>query len=240
MSVLTKKIGSVVEENFIYARALYHLGIDFFVDENRSLDEVCLERGLSRQKVIQCFYQFDNDQKCSFRELSNYPIDLLLEYLKHSHHLFIKEKLPYIAYLLNNCRSSQLEDLKDVFPVFVEDFIKHIYEEEDELFDYVSELHRIKTRRMKNPAIRLIADSGISLRSLQEEHDTEDEMGNLRELIETIDIPDLHTHVIIQEFKAFDREILYHAEIENEILFPRAIALENDIKKRIEELSRLN
>ncbi|MEL7006685.1 MAG: iron-sulfur cluster repair di-iron protein, partial [Bacteroidota bacterium] len=184
MSVLERKIGSVVEENFVYARALHHLGIDFFLDEHRSLQEVCLEKGISKQQVIKCFYQFDNASKSSFSELLVYPMDLLLEYLKHSHHLFIKEKLPYISYLINHHESEELQDLKVVFPEFVEDFIRHIYEEEDELFDYLSYLQKLANNKVKNPAIKFMNEERVSLKSLQYEHDNEDEMANMRDLIE--------------------------------------------------------
>jgi regulator of cell morphogenesis and NO signaling len=71
----------------------------------------------------------------------SYPIDLIIEYLKHSHYLFVKQKLPYIGRL--GCRGfkanhpkriMQLKrDLKILFPLFLEDFTHHIYEEEDTL-----------------------------------------------------------------------------------------------------------
>ncbi|MEL7006734.1 MAG: hypothetical protein AAFN93_29010 [Bacteroidota bacterium] len=166
MSVLHRKIGSVVEENFVYARALHHLGIDFFLDEHRSLQEVCREKGISRQQVVKCFYEFDNASKSSFSELLVYPMDLLLEYLKHSHHIFIKEKLPYISYLLSHHQAEELQDLKVVFPEFVEDFIKHIYEEEDELFHYLSDLHKLSSNKVKNPAVKFINEGRVSLKSL--------------------------------------------------------------------------
>jgi len=240
MSVLKKKIGLVVEENYVYARALHYLGIDFFLDENRSLQEVCDEKGISRQQVIKCFYEFDNASKSSFSELSVYPMDLLLEYLKHSHHLFIKQKLPYISYLLKNHQSPEFEDLKRVFPEFVEDFIKHIYEEEDQLFDYVLELHRVAAGRIRNPGLFVTKPESISLTDLQHDHDNEDEMANMRELIESFLAVDLHSRVILDEIKAFDREILYHATIEDDILFPRAIELEKEVFSKISDLSKLN
>ena len=240
MSVLKKKIGLVVEENYVYARALHYLGIDFFLDENRSLQEVCNEKGISRQQVIKCFYEFDNASHSSFSELSVYPIELLLEYLRHSHHLFIKQKLPYISYLLRNHYSSELEDLKSVFPEFVEDFIKHIYEEEDQLFGYVMRLNKIASGRLRNLGILLVKEAFVSLTNLQHDHDNEDGMANMRELIESFEAVDLHSCVILDEIKAFDREILYHATIEDNILFPRAIELEKEVFSKISELSKLN
>lgn len=240
MSVLKKSIASIVEENFVYARALHYLGIDFFENEHKTLTQVCAERGISRQKMIKCFYDFDNNKRCSFSELSRYPVDLLLEYLKHSHHLFIKEKLPYISHLLNSLKTSSANDLKSIFPVFVEDFIKHIYEEEDKLFEYVSVLSRIRQKRIANPMSEMMQFKNLSLESIRVEHDNDDEMVNMRELIEELPVTELHTKVIVDELKAFDREILYHAEIENEILFPKAIILETEILEKMARLSRLN
>ena len=240
MSVLKKSIASVVEENFVYARALHYLGIEFFENEHKTLNQICEERDISRQKMVKCFYEFDNSKKSSFSELSGYPIDLLLEYLKHSHHLFIKEKLPYISHLLNSLQTPFIHDLKEIFPVFVEDFIKHIYEEEDELFDYISALSRIKQKKTANPGAELLQYHDFSLEKIRIEHDTEDEMGNMRELIDELPATNLHTRVIINELKSFDREVLYHAEIENEILFPKAILLETEVLRKIARISRMN
>ena len=240
MSVLHKKIGSVVDENFVYGRALHYLGIEFFENEHRSLDEVCKEKGISRQKVIKCFYDFDQNAKCTFSELEDYPIDLLLEYLRHSHHLFIKDKLPYISYLLCQYHNPLMGDLQVIFPDFVEDFIKHIYQEEDEIFDYIRTLSKIDQNRLVNPLVGLMKFSHFSLKEIRAEHSEEDEMANMRGLIDEIRPQDLHGKVILNELKAFDRELLYHAEIENEILFPRAINLENQIQSKLKALSQLN
>ena len=240
MRSLDKTIGSVVEENYVYARALHHLGIEFFENEHLQLDKVCRERGISRQQVIKCFYEFDKSKNSSFSELASYPIDLLLEYLRHAHYLFIKEKLPYILFLLTNCNQPHIQELQGVFPAFLEDFIRHIYDEEDSLFKYTRVLYKMDRGRYKNPSAALMPYKNFSLKEMQGEHHDEDEMQNLRELIEDLNTPDLHTQVIVSELKAFDREVLYHAEIENEILFPKALELEEAVWAQLRRLSKLN
>ncbi|MEM9324784.1 MAG: iron-sulfur cluster repair di-iron protein [Bacteroidota bacterium] len=240
MRVLDKTIKSVVDENYVYARALHYLGIEFFENEHKSLNEICKERGISRQKVIKCFYEIDANRKSSFQELSSYPIEMLLEYLRHSHYLFIKEKLPYISFLLECHDEPSAQDLKAIFPVFVEDFIKHIYEEEDEVFKYVALLNRIESDREANPSAALLPFWKFSLAQSKEEHDQEDAMGNLTELTDSVDTRDLRSRVIIKELKAFEREVSYHAEIENEIMFPKALKLESDIQSKLRRLRRLN
>lgn len=127
-------------------------------------------------------------------------------------------------------------DLSIVFPLFVEDFIRHIYEEEDELFNYISFLLSIHNNPSGESLNNIYKYGSISLTEVRAHHVDEDEMGGLRELIEEFESKNLLTDVIKKEVMAFDREILYHAEIENEILFPQAIKLEEEIFHKIDLL----
>lgn len=236
--VFEKTIGQVVDENYVYARALHYLGIDFFEAPNRKLKEICEERGLDRQSVIKTFYSFDSCHRFSFKELEKYPLELLTEYLKHAHHLFIKDKLPYIVHLVRKWNKEG--ELKSLLPEFVEDFIKHIYEEEDSTFKYIELLCDFKNGCAKAPSHLLINFRNYSLQEEFEEHLEEDEFGAIRSLTSTIEPKDLHDRVLLHEIKAIDREMIYHAEIENNIFFPKAIELESTIGKKIKTLSTLN
>ena len=53
-------------------------------------------------------------------------------------------------------------------------------------------------------------------------------------------IENLHLKVIFQELKDFDNELEIHSDIENKILFPRALELENLISDKIRNISFLN
>lgn len=238
MRVFNRTISSIVDENFVYAKALHFLGIEFYEHPNRKLGEICAERGLDKTRVIQSFYLFDRNNRFSFRELDKYPLEIVIEYLRHTHHLFIKEKLPYIAQLLNKYEVES--DLKLIFPEFVDEFIAHIYEEEDIIFSYI---HRL-IEAEKYPSLLMIKsfmdDSIISLETHHHHHQDEDEMAGIRTLIDERDDPSLLWHVVTKEIKAFDRELWYHAEIENKILFPKALELETRVKENIQRLSRLN
>ena len=59
--------------------------------------------------------------------------------------------------------------------------------------------------------------------------------------VKTIEnIENLHLKVIFQELKDFDEELEIHSDIENNILFPRAVELEEDITEKIRNISFLN
>ena len=237
MRVFDQTIEKIVEENFLYARALQYLGVDFFLCPDKQLKEVCKEMNLSQSKVIRAFHLFDQSPRFSFKALADYPLELVIEYLKYTHHHFIKERLPFISNLISKLPGHH--DLKLIFPTFTEDFIHHIYEEEDLLFSYVQ--HMLRQHKLRHKHILTFNRlEEFSLEDHYTEHCKEDELMGLRQLTEDWNPSDIHGKVIVKEIQAFDREMWYHAEIENQIFFPRAIELEKKVSEQILHLALLN
>ncbi|MFZ6008890.1 MAG: iron-sulfur cluster repair di-iron protein, partial [Bacteroidota bacterium] len=181
--------------------------------------------------------------------LVSYPIDLIIEYLKHSHFLFIKHKLPYIARLVENFKAHHDDylaverDLKLVFPLFVEDFIEHIYEEEDTLFKFIQELEKA-TRGGYSPGKLYYLLEKNSVQKFAMEHEAhDDEMEGIRKITKDYTlVPNapLHVKVMYNELKAFEKSLITHARIENEILFPKAMAIEGKVKQGLFEKVKFN
>ncbi len=87
-----------MDQNYVHAYVLYYFGIKFYEHSTLTLEQACQQSGLKVDQVIR-----EMESPSYLREadlpLVSYPIDLIVEYLKHSHFLFIKHKLPYIARL---------------------------------------------------------------------------------------------------------------------------------------------
>lgn len=235
--VFEQTLEQIVDENYVYARALHYLGVSFFEDQEKSLREVCHEKKLDESVVIKSFYDFDSVNRLPFQELESYPIDLLTKYLRHGHYHFIKERLPFITYVARNCEAPEFQKL---LPEFVEDFIKHIYEEEDSVFKYVEVLQHITKGGYANPFAKLNSFSAFSLKAEFEEHQGEDEMKAIRTLVDSIIPVSLKERVLVNEVKSLHRELLYHAEIENKIFFPKALDLESVVADKLKKITSLN
>jgi regulator of cell morphogenesis and NO signaling len=249
MSALrAKRITQLVEENYVHAYVLYYFGIRFDEYPEQTLENVCAEKGLNLEQVVR-----ELESPALLREedvpLVSYPVDLIIEYLKHSHFLFIKHKLPYIARLVNAFKAQHEDyraverDLKVVFPLFVEDFIHHIYEEEDTLFRYIKALDRAsKGTYIPTRLYYLIEKHSVQKFAIEHEaHD--DEMEGIRKITNDYTLPPqapLHVKVIYNELHEFEKSLLTHARIENDILFPKAMALETKVKQQFFERTRLN
>jgi regulator of cell morphogenesis and NO signaling len=231
------------------AQVLFYFGIRFYEHADQTLEQVCEMRGL---KVDQLVRELESPRS-NFQEedipLFSYPIDLIIEYLKHAHFLFVKHQLPYIGKLVANFKAAHVEyrsverDLKILYPLFLEDFIHHIYEEEDTLFRYIKMLERASVGEY-HPTRLYQQMEKFSLQRCSIEHEShDDEMAGIRKITKdyylACDAP-LHVKVIYTELLKFEKSLQIHAHIENEILFPKAMALENQVRSFLADKVKLN
>jgi regulator of cell morphogenesis and NO signaling len=250
VEINNRKITELVGENYVYASVLYYFGIKFYDYSEKTLGQVCSEKGLNLEHVVASLEMVNKKGEEHDLSLFAFPIDLVIEYLKHSHYIFIKQKLPYIARLVeslgtqNKEYSNIITDLKFVFPLFVEDFIHHIYEEEDTLFTYISLLNRALNNKQFNPAVLYYQMEKHSIQNFAVEHEVHDDvMKGMRNITGGYKIPEgsgLLLKVVYSELQAFEEALMTHAKIENEILFPKSLMLEKQVKKLLQDKVKLN
>ena len=241
------RVFDVVSNDFKYAKALNSFGIDFYKHYDLTIGQICKEKGLSSNSIHGYRVAMDETFDLDVKTLESSPLNLVIEYLKHNHSYFIKNKLPYIKSLisslsLENKKFNFFKDLKFIFPLFYEDFVDHILEEEKYIFSYIQKLYHLEDS--KSHAKIFFEMKKISLKDIAKEHLEEDsEMAGIRGLTSDYsyeNIENLHLKVIFQELQAFDKELEIHSEIENTILFPRALDLEKNIADKIRNISFLN
>jgi regulator of cell morphogenesis and NO signaling len=242
------RIQELVDKNYVHGYVLFYLGIRFYEYSELTLAQVCERRGLKVEQIIREL-ESPTHLKEADLPLISYPIDLIIEYLKHSHFLFIKHKLPYIARLVESFRAQhddylQVErDLKMVFPLFVADFIEHIYEEEDTLFHYILALEKASKGKFSPGKLFHLMEKNSVQKFAMEHEAHDDEMEGIRKITRNYQLLErapLHVKVIYSELKSFETSLITHARIENEILFPKAMGIEAKVKKRFFELSKFN
>ena len=244
-----RRIKELVDQDNVRAYVLYYFGIKFYEYSEQTLEQVCHEKGLKVEQVVRELESPGANFQEADLPLISYPVDLIIEYLKHAHFLFVKHKLPYIARLVESFKANHEKydgvekDLKVLFPLFIEDFIHHIYEEEDTLFIYIRLLERAARGRYSPTELYYKMERNSLQRFAMEHEEHDDEMEGIRRITKdyylTADAP-LHVKVIYTELTQFEKSLQTHARIENEILFPKAMALENQLKRVFSERVKHN
>lgn len=248
-SLADTRIEDLVVENRVRARVLFYFGIKFFEHSEQTLAQVCAERGLSLPHVLREFDQADADANPASLPLANYPVELMIEYLKHSHFLFVKHALPYLGRLIESFHPQSgpycaiARDLKLLYPLLLEDFIHHIYEEEDTLFSYIVLLERAHQGKFRVAELYYAMEKNSVERFAAEHEAHEDEMAGIRKITSNYALEPkapVHLRVIYDELRAFEDALMRHASLENNVLFPKAVALESEVRRRLKEKILLN
>ena len=245
----SRRIGDLVEQDNVWAYVLYYLGIRFYEYSEKTLAEACYDKGLEVEKVVQELESPSHPSKEESIPLVSYPIDLIIEYLKHAHFIFVKRKLPYISKLVESFRTDHalyapiVRDLKILFPLFVEDFVRHIYEEEHTLFHYIKILER-SVHKKHNPSELFYLMERHSVQRFSVQHEVhDDEMVGIRRITRDYRVESttpLHMKVIYSELISLEKSLQIHARVENEILFLKAMTLENKVKQVMLERTKFN
>src|SRR5690554_661699 len=117
-------IGTLVEQNYVFAAVLHFFGINFFEYEEKSLDEVCKKFKVNPVQLMQELESWALKKEPSSEELYLHPIEVLVEYLKKKHYFFLRQELPFLSNMIGGIRGvagyeAILEDMKLMFPLFV-------------------------------------------------------------------------------------------------------------------------
>src|SRR5690606_35550036 len=117
-----------------------------------------------------------------------------------------------------------------------DDFIYHIHGEENTLVGRFNLLHQIEGGEYNiADAIKLLDSTPICDFAVEHEpHDAE--KGGIRRLTSNYKLTPHITvtmKVLYHELQNFEKELIIHDKIENDLLFPKAIELEKDVRRNL-------
>ncbi|MBW3470512.1 hemerythrin HHE cation-binding protein [Arthrospiribacter ruber] len=235
-------IKELVSGNYVFASVLHYFGISFFQYEQNSLQDVCQKHRIQPQQLIHELENWAKRKEPTSEELYLRPIEVLVAYLKKKHYYFVRQELPFLSHMITGIQvedkdySNVLNDLRILFPLFVEDFIHHIHEEESRVFNRIELLHNIEEGEFAlNDALVILEKQPIaSLADSHEVHD--DEMVGIRKLTNNYFLPEnapVSMKVLYNELQVFEKELNIHAQIEDALLFPKAIELEREVLRSV-------
>jgi len=232
-------IGDIVATDFRAGAIFESYGIDFCCGGRRSLADACRGASADPSEVIAAIEALG--VAAPEDDATAWTVDGLIDYIVSTHHAYIRENVPTIARHLaklqtvHGARHAELSDIVIVFDQLSEELHQHLMKEEQVLFPYMRDL----AARRDRPCGGVVSPFGTvanPIRMMEREHqDAGDAMRTLRELTENYATPadGCATYAVtMSELEAFERDLHRHVHLENNVLFPQAIAHEDELWSR--------
>ena len=229
-----KTIGEMVAEDFRTASVFSANKIDFCCKGNRTLDEVCSQKGLDVYAVLEQLEKATATDNTAI-DFNTWELDLLIDYIEKKHHRYVEEKIPVLLSFLLKLEQvhgeahPELFEIKNLFKRTADELTQHMKKEELILFPYIKQM--VEANRTKSalsaPGFGSVANP---IAMMIEEHENE---GNRFEKI--VEISNNYTppadgcntyKVTFQMLQEFESDLHTHIHLENNILFPKAIVLQ--------------
>lgn len=238
---ITDTIGSIAARDYRNAEILRKKGIDFSYDGNRTLEEVSRKTGLTIEQLETALNQVRESEMNADKDFTAWTLESLIDYIINVHHIPAKENAAIIydlaqkaSYQHSVCHP-ELFQLAAALFFFFDDFLVHLKVEEQILFPAIKELNRMKKDTGKNcpPAFGPVLKS---IPILQKEHlASAKDLESFRSLTNGYTLPadagETQRH-LFRKMKEFEDDLFMHVHLENNILFPRGLALAEKLSQK--------
>ncbi len=236
MNTKTDHIGQIVAEDFRTAAIFKKHGIDFCCRGGRTIEEACDKKNINAESIFQEIENLPKNDGSSI-DFTSWPLDLLVDYIEKKHHRYAEEKTPIIqAFLDKLCnvhggRHPELFEIRDLFNESAHDLSAHFKKEELVLFPFIKSMVKAKFEgtAILQPQFGTVENP---VNMMMQEHTAEgDRLQKIAELTDGYNPPAdaCNTYkVTFAMLKEFENDLHQHIHLENNILFPKSIQLENE------------
>lgn len=230
-----KEIGQYVAEDFRTAAVFSKYKIDFCCNGNRTVEAACEKKSIDSNQLIDELNQVLNSKGSETIDYKSWPLDLLAEYIEKKHHRYVEEKIPVLRQFLDKLcrvhgeRHPELFKINELFTASAVELASHMKKEELILFPFIKKMMKAKLEDgiVQSPQFGTV-ENPIAM--MMEEHDNEG--ARFREIDEltnnyTPPADACNTYkVTFAMLDEFEKDLHLHIHLENNILFPEAIKLE--------------
>lgn len=229
-------IGELVAQNYRAASVFKQNGIDFCCNGNRTIGEACSNKNIDTERMLKDLNEATKQASNAGADFTSWPLDLLADYIEKKHHRYVESKgaeiKPYLAKIVSvhGGHHPELAEVEKLFNESVGEMAKHMKKEELTLFPGIRKM--VKAEHSKEP---LNTGNGTAdkIRTMMQEHDIEGErFRKISALTNNYTTPadGCNTYrVTLAMIQEFEDDLHLHIHLENNILFPKAIELEEKL-----------
>jgi len=228
---LDNTVGSIVRDHPALSRLFEYAKVDYCCGGQKTLDEACRQRGIDPQQFLAQLEDYAASETAPEVNVAELFLTELADHIERIHHAYLHEELPRLEKMVTKVaavhgeKEPRLAQIKDIFLALSAELAAHLLKEEQVLFPLIRQLEasdtlpRFHCGTVVNPISRM-----------EFEHDEAGAaLAQLRQLTDDFTPPEWACNTYRTLFDAlltFEQDMHQHVHKENNVLFPRAILLE--------------
>ena len=238
MSVSTAKTVREVAVEFPEATRIFErFGIDYCCGGSKSLEEACAASNLSVDQVLDSLELAEETARTKLKDRNwqTEPLADLVAHITSTHHKYTREEIARLRPLLDKVCSvhgknhPELQQIRSSFQGMALELTTHMMKEEMVLFPYIVQMEEavIQKEPVLPPPFGSVANP---VTMMMHEHDSAGEALRAMRLAGASYTPPgdacISYQTLYKALSDFEADLHQHIHLENNILFPRAIAME--------------
>ena len=228
-------IGDMVAGNYRTAPVFKKYGIDFCCKGGRTIEDACASKGIDPQPLIadlEAAVKVNDDSSVDY---TTWKLDRLANHIEDIHHTYVVEATAQLKPFLDKVAKVHgdghpyLIEIRDMFFESAGNLAQHMKKEELVLFPFIKKMQMAKdaAEEMPQPSFGTV-ENPIAM--MKAEHADEGERFEaMSKLSDGFSPPEYACNtwqVSYSLLKEFQDDLHKHIHLENNILFPKALAME--------------
>ncbi len=239
------KAREIVELDYRTATVFDNYGISYCCGIQRPLEEVCAGQQVNIDDLITALQQAIRPISISAQTaFKNWSVEFLIDYIVNIHHHYLNATLPLLAEGLlvftneHKNRFPAINELNTVFQKFAATNPVHLIQEEENIFPYLRQVaHAYQDEDTSSFAPLMIKTLRKPLTAfMEQDHQIlQDSILQFRQLTNNYaplsGICPSHK-VLLAKLRELDNDMVQHFHLENDILIPKVISMEQELLQR--------
>lgn len=218
------------------ARILEQHGLDYCCGGKEPFDRACQAKGVRPESVLREI-ELAKAEAVADRDWQAAPLDELVKHIVVTHHAYLKLDLPVLTSRMEKVNSvhgyrdpETLRRMAEVLGNLRTELEMHMAKEEQILFPFIEQYGQAEVRNEPMPAVPF-GSIANPIAMMEREHEGAGEaLAEIRRLTNAFEPPVYACgtmRALYEGLRMLEADLHVHIHLENNVLFPRAVALEN-------------
>jgi regulator of cell morphogenesis and NO signaling len=232
-----KKVSDWVTENIRTAHVFKKYDIDFCCGGGVSIESACKKAGVPVELLMTELSKV-NQELDREHDYDHFSLTALADHIENVHHSYVREAIILLVQyaekvsMVHGGKLSELNTVRDLVRELGEEMLSHMHKEEKILFPYIRFLEGSSNYgdKIDRPPFGSVANP---IQVMEAEHDhAGDITREIARITNSYTPPDWACNTfkaLYAKLREFEEDLHIHVHLENNILFPKATALETKL-----------